>query len=140
MRAVGFDMDGVLFGTSTYKSVKVIGLKALLRFMFHSHSFPKREVFFESLRKLHFDTGGMSVVHQGVELPAILTAWQCGLVSGPDAEALIAKFYEEQNDWHASEVRVFRVCFFFFFFFFLSFFLSFFCDLCRLLSFFSFSF
>lgn len=167
IKAVGFDMDGVLFGTSrlsekirahalfvlvhfffffSWKSLLEIGLGNLLSYVWHSHGFPKREVFFDSLyvcpqrkktlplfvhssssrRKLHVETNGMSVVHQGVELPSVLTAWQCGLVSGnncispvlflihlplpqgPDAERQIAEFYEAQKDWHESEVAVFR--------------------------------
>ena len=111
MKAVGFDMDGVLFGTSQWRSVRSIGFRPLASFVLRARAFPKREVFFESLRKLHFETNGMSVVHQGVQLPSVLTAWQCGLVSGPDAEQAIANFYEQQKDYSDSEIRVFKVVF-----------------------------
>jgi hypothetical protein len=36
----------------------------------------------------------MSVVHQGVDLPSILTAWQCGATSGEQAEQDIIGYYD----------------------------------------------
>lgn len=43
--------------------------------------------------QLERDTGGMEVHHQGNALPSLLTAWQCGLVAGAQAEADIAAYY-----------------------------------------------
>jgi FMN phosphatase YigB (HAD superfamily) len=99
VRVVGFDMDGVLFGTDTWESFKQIGWRPMAKFMWSTRSFPGREAFFESLRhpSLARETGNMSVVHQGGELPSILTAWQCGLISGKDAEHAICTYYDSEE-------------------------------------------
>ncbi len=99
VRAVGFDMDGVLFGTDMWNTLKLIGLRRMASFMWRTRGFPGREAFFESLRhpSLVRETNNMSVVHQGGELPTILTAWQCGLISGPDAERIIYDHYDSAD-------------------------------------------
>ncbi len=99
VRAVGFDMDGVLFSTDTWGTLKQIGWRPMAKFVWNTRKLPGREAFFESLRhpSLVRETGNMTVIHQGGELPSILTAWQCGLVSGPDAEHAICRFYDSEE-------------------------------------------
>jgi hypothetical protein len=65
-----------------------------VQFILEKHEFPTREVFFDSLRgeNLVQDTRDQQVWHQGVKLPSIFTAWQCGLISGADAEKIIREF------------------------------------------------
>jgi hypothetical protein len=88
MRAVGFDMDGVLFGTKMTAAVREVGVGASFWFVWKTWSLPTRTAFFDSLRVevLRRDTNGMGVIHQGAELPSILTAWQCGFITGVQAE------------------------------------------------------
>lgn len=96
VRAIGFDMDGVLFGTKMFEAVQEVGIGASLAYMWKTWHPPKRQHFFDSLRVpvLQRDTGGMNVVHAGVELPSILTGWQCGVQSGSEAEADIIAYYD----------------------------------------------
>ena len=67
VRCVGFDMDGVLFGTRRFHSFTQIGVHNALSYIWHTGGFPHRVAFFDSLRvpELERDTKGHDVEHQG---------------------------------------------------------------------------
>ena len=110
IRAVGFDLDGVLFDTATLKSLSHIGLKRLLGFLLRTRSFPSRNGYYDGLRvpELEREAGGMSVLHDDGEMPSILTAWQCGYVTGEEAERDIAAFLDEKCSLSHAEREVFK--------------------------------
>ena len=99
VKAVGFDMDGVLFGTSMVKSMGQIGVRHALSYIWHIGKPPRRNDYFDSLRvpQLERDTKGHDVEHFGIKMPTILTCWQCGYEAGAVIEEDINNYYDSDD-------------------------------------------
>ena len=96
IRAIGFDMDGVLFATRKRAALTEIGFMSCASFLRETRRFPKETDYFDTLRvpELEKDTHGMNVIHKGTKLPTILTAWQMGLQSSKKLKEEIYSYYD----------------------------------------------
>ena len=107
IRAVGFDMDGVLFETSKSEALSSIGARRCMSFIAQTRKTPSSEHFFDSLRvpELEKDTKDMHVYHNNIQLPTILTAWQRGDLTSEQVKEEIHAYYDSE-DCMLSDIEV----------------------------------
>jgi len=95
IKAIVFDLDGVLLTTNTTKATRKLGIFNVLHYIIATQSTPSKAALFKAL----YPIPGISTAyseHEGKPMPQIMLDWQTGLQTNEQLLALCLEHFNKQ--------------------------------------------
>ena len=96
LKAIIFDLDGVLFKTNELKAFQTIGVKTVAQHFVATGTFPSKKNLFKILE----NAPAMSTTpafNDGIKMPQIMVDWQCGLQSIQSIDRIMKAHIDQSN-------------------------------------------
>ncbi|MGZ6255251.1 MAG: HAD family hydrolase [Candidatus Chromulinivorax sp.] len=79
IKALIFDLDGVLCTTDQYKAFKIIGFSTIIHYLFNQWKLPKEELIYKALAHVPAKSTTTAFITDTLRMPPIMVDWQSNL-------------------------------------------------------------